>query len=257
MASTNKTSHYDLSQFIANDKPTFLGDYNNDMSKIDTGINNAQDSADTANTAATNAQTTAENAATTANTAITNAATADGKAESANNKIGTLANLETVNKTDLVSAINEVNTAATTSEVVNTLAGSQTDKAPSVAAVKEEILGTVLFNNQSGTTSNFSLSSSAANFDYLEFVYCDNSDTTLRGSSGKIENPDGKKVNLSLNSYTGGVAYCKNADLSISGTSVTFLQDFQFYFSNDSNAYIQTGTFIKVIEVIGYKNNTN
>lgn len=253
MASTNKTSHYDLSQYVSSDKPTYLVDYNGDMAKIDTGINAAKTIADTAATAATNAQTAAETAQTTANTAVTNAAAADTKAETAKTEIGTLANLATVVKTDLVSAINEVNTAATTSEVVNSLAGSQTDKAPSVAAVKEEILGTVLFNNQSGTTSNFSLSSSAANFDYLEFVYCDNSDTTLRGSTGKIENPNGKKVNLSLNSYVGGVVYCKNADLSISGTSVTFLQDFQFYFGNDSNAFIQSGTFIKVIEVIGYK----
>lgn len=35
MASTNKTRNYDLSQFVGTDRPTWLGDYNSDMAKID------------------------------------------------------------------------------------------------------------------------------------------------------------------------------------------------------------------------------
>ena len=35
MSSTNKTANYQLSQYIGTDKPTYLGDYNSDMSKID------------------------------------------------------------------------------------------------------------------------------------------------------------------------------------------------------------------------------
>lgn len=38
MSSTNKTSHYNLSQYVSSDKPTYLVDYNTDMSNIDTGI---------------------------------------------------------------------------------------------------------------------------------------------------------------------------------------------------------------------------
>lgn len=38
MGSTNKTTHYELSQFLANDKPAWLSDYNNDMLKIDNAI---------------------------------------------------------------------------------------------------------------------------------------------------------------------------------------------------------------------------
>lgn len=38
MASTNKTTNYDLSQFLGTDKPTWLTDYNGDMSKIDAGM---------------------------------------------------------------------------------------------------------------------------------------------------------------------------------------------------------------------------
>lgn len=48
MSSTNKTTYYELSQYIGTDKPTYLGDYNSDMSKIDTGIHEAEDKATTA-----------------------------------------------------------------------------------------------------------------------------------------------------------------------------------------------------------------
>lgn len=48
MSSTNKTTYYDLSQYIGTDKPTYLGDYNSDMSKIDAGIHDADDKATTA-----------------------------------------------------------------------------------------------------------------------------------------------------------------------------------------------------------------
>nr|DAM85528.1 MAG TPA: major outer membrane lipoprotein [Bacteriophage sp.] len=48
MSSTNKTTYYELSQYIGTDKPTYLGDYNSDMSKIDAGIHGADDKATTA-----------------------------------------------------------------------------------------------------------------------------------------------------------------------------------------------------------------
>ena len=48
MASTNKTSNLELSQFIATDIPTWLVDYNGDMEKIDAGVANAQNQANTA-----------------------------------------------------------------------------------------------------------------------------------------------------------------------------------------------------------------
>lgn len=80
MASTNKTTNYELSQFIGADKPAWLQDYNADMGKIDTGIHNAQ----------------------------TTATGADGKADANATKIGTLSNLTTTDKTSVVAAINEV-----------------------------------------------------------------------------------------------------------------------------------------------------
>ena len=45
MASSKKTSYYNLSQFQDADKPSWRGDYNGDMDKIDTGIRDAKDTA--------------------------------------------------------------------------------------------------------------------------------------------------------------------------------------------------------------------
>lgn len=119
MASTNQTTHYELSQYSANDKPTYLVDYNGDMSKIDTGIYNAQSKASVNENNIgdlTNLTTTAKNNLVSAineldtdvgnnTTAISNLNTSVG-ANTGN--IGTIANLETTDKSNLVNAINEV-----------------------------------------------------------------------------------------------------------------------------------------------------
>ena len=44
MSSTNKTTNYNLSQFIGTDVPSYLGDYNGDMSKIDKAIGDVANS---------------------------------------------------------------------------------------------------------------------------------------------------------------------------------------------------------------------
>ena len=44
MTATNHTDNYDLSQFVGTDRPTWLGDYNDDMEKIDAQLKqNADD----------------------------------------------------------------------------------------------------------------------------------------------------------------------------------------------------------------------
>ena len=46
MSSTNKTTNYSLSQFVGTDVPSYLGDYNSDMSKIDKAIGDVANSQD-------------------------------------------------------------------------------------------------------------------------------------------------------------------------------------------------------------------
>lgn len=126
MASTNQTTHYNLSQYIGTDKPTYLVDYNGDMLKIDTGIYNAKSEADT-NTASigtlSNLTTDAKsnlvgainevdghsdtNASNIATNTL-NIATNTTNIGTNTTNIGTLANLNTTAKNNLVSAINEI-----------------------------------------------------------------------------------------------------------------------------------------------------
>lgn len=101
MSATNHTPNLKLSQFIPLDKPAWLGDYNSDMSKIDTAVHKVQTQADGMETAVEQA-TTAAQAATQAAQAATEAAqNAADKAQdaetTANNIAGSLAGK--VNKT--------------------------------------------------------------------------------------------------------------------------------------------------------------
>ena len=97
MSSTNHTTNYNLPQFVGSDKPAWLGDINPAFSAIDTAMHANAVSATTAGTDAT----------------------------TANNNIGTMANLTTTEKTTLVGAINEVNsTAGTAQTTANTAIGN-------------------------------------------------------------------------------------------------------------------------------------
>lgn len=119
MSSTNKTTHYNLSQYIASDKPTYLVDYNSDMSAIDSAVYNADSLAQTneasigvlseldttVKTDLVSAINEVEGVASSLSTTVADHTTSIATNTSA---IGTLANLDTSNKSNLVSAINEV-----------------------------------------------------------------------------------------------------------------------------------------------------
>lgn len=86
MASTNKTTTLDLSQFVGTDKPDWLTDYNDDMEKIDTWATAAKSDINTANNNANSAKTSAQSASTAATTAVNTATQALASADNANAK---------------------------------------------------------------------------------------------------------------------------------------------------------------------------
>lgn len=96
MSSTNTTPNYKLPQFINSDVPSWLGDFNDAMSKIDTQMKandtkatGASTNAENANSSATQALETANKANTTANGANTNATNALSLATTANDNAST------------------------------------------------------------------------------------------------------------------------------------------------------------------------
>ena len=125
MSSTNKTTNYELSQYVGTDKPTYLGDYNGDMLKIDTQMkanaDNISTVSSTASTASTNAstaltnantaQTTAETAQSTANTAQSTASTANITAQQAlsNTQLLNLTNFASFTPTEMTASVGTFN----------------------------------------------------------------------------------------------------------------------------------------------------
>lgn len=61
-ASTNKTTNYELPQFVGTDKPTWLGDFNTAMSTIDSGMATNKTNIESMNTRLTSAEATASQA---------------------------------------------------------------------------------------------------------------------------------------------------------------------------------------------------
>ena len=86
MAYTNKTVNYDLPQYVADDKPTYLGDFNSAMSKIDEVMKTNADSVADANGQAANAVSQAQQASTTATSALNEVNTVKSQITTINEK---------------------------------------------------------------------------------------------------------------------------------------------------------------------------
>ena len=174
MASTNKTTNYELSQFIGTDKPAWLSDYNGDMAKIDAGVHTAQ----------------------------TTATGADGKADANTTKIGTLANLTTTDKTSLVGAVNEVNTAVGTAQNTANNAGTLANTANTTAnSIASQLnLNTIKADNQMTFTT------SAGSFNGHDITVVRNSESSLCKIYGTI--------------YMNGVSGTGDVTITITGTGI-------------------------------------
>ena len=162
MSSTNKTTNYELSQFIGTDKPAWLTDYNQDMAKIDAGIDAAQDTATGAN----------------------------GKADANTTKIGDLSYLSTTAKNNLVAAVNEVDSNAETAQNTANSANSTASSALSKANTLESSL------NLSIITDNLSATVNAGSITYNNLKSARNADNSIGKLYGKIA------VNLANTSAT-------------------------------------------------------
>lgn len=136
MSSTNKTTNYELSQFVGSDKPAWLADYNTDMGKIDAGMKANAD----------------------ANTVT------DGKADTNATNIGTLANLNTSVKTDLVSAVNEVYTTAGTAYSTATQASTNANGAKTEADALTAYLSITNTGSVTASVTGGNISSQSMNF---------------------------------------------------------------------------------------------
>lgn len=151
-ASTNKTANYNLSQYVGSDKPTYLGDYNSDMNKIDTQMKANSAAISEVSTKADLAKTTADTALQNANLAQTTANEANTTATSALQKAVT--NEANINKFNLdsIDTFTQANFTASESAIsVNSaILNVAYDNDSSIA----KIYGVVDFTVGSGATAN-------------------------------------------------------------------------------------------------------
>lgn len=156
MASTNKTTNYELSQYVGTDKPTYLGDYNGDMLKIDTQMKANADAISTANTTATAANTTANTANTNASSALSAATTAGTAASAANSTANSALAKATANELAIAkfNLTNFTSITTFTKTGGGTLGTSQINVATNSDGSLAKIYGTINISNVTNGGSN-------------------------------------------------------------------------------------------------------
>lgn len=109
--------------------------------------------------------------------------------------------------------------------------------------------GQVLYNSTSGTAGTVTLSDSAENYTYLEIFYRSSGDNAC--GSVKVFSPNGKLVHLGTIHYIADYDYAKFALVSVSGSMITFSQNYQITLKNNGSTYSAENA-IYITRVVGY-----
>lgn len=140
MSYTNQTANYGLPQYTADDKPTYLGDFNKAMLDIDTAIKNNENIAQASETLAQNANNSASEALSTANTASSSATNAGVKADNAYALAESAkadATQATTDATDAKTIANSANQTATSANATATSAQTTATNANNTATAAQ------------------------------------------------------------------------------------------------------------------------
>lgn len=157
MASTNQTTNYHLSQFVGSDKPAWLGDYNQDMSKIDTAIKGVSDTATTTATTVETHETEIDSLTSTVSTLDTTVNTlssdvSDLKTDNTSNK-SRLDALETDNTTNK-SDIADLKSDNTTNKAdISTLKSDMTTAQGNISTLQTNLSNTTSTANSANATA--------------------------------------------------------------------------------------------------------
>lgn len=109
--------------------------------------------------------------------------------------------------------------------------------------------GQVLYNSASGTAGTVTLSDSAENYTYLEIFYRSSGNKAC--GSVKVFSPNGKLVHLGTIHYIADYDYAKFALVSVSGSMITFSQNYQITIKNNGSEYSAENA-IFITRVVGY-----
>ena len=117
------------------------------------------------------------------------------------------------------------------------------------------MLPTILYENNSGSTGTITLSDDLSNYTYIEIYVKDNNG--VGSNATKIFMPDGKNVGISLTeaSDTLNNTYIRRTRYNLSGTSITpNITTAGYVLFNGSAVTSNSGTnYLQIIRVIGFK----
>lgn len=111
------------------------------------------------------------------------------------------------------------------------------------------ISGQVLYNSAGGTAGTVTLSDSAENYTYLEIFYRSSGDNAC--GSVKVYSPNGKLVHLGTIHYIADYDYAKFALVNVSGSMITFNQNYQITLKSNGSTYSAENA-IFITRVVGY-----
>lgn len=142
------------------------------------------------------------------------------------------------------------------SEVVNSLAGDEIAKAPSVHAVNQMLKGTVLYNNANGDNGNITLSDSASNYDYLE-IYVGGGSVGDRMVCHKMDLSLSLIANIfNISADGGGAIYFQCRPIKVVSNKIQTLDSNRYSAGNINTSggvsFSHTNS-IYIYKVIGYK----
>lgn len=109
--------------------------------------------------------------------------------------------------------------------------------------------GQVLYNSTNGTAGTVTLSDSAENYTYLEIFYRSSGDNAC--GSVKVFSPNGKLVHLGTIHYIADYDYAKFALVNVSGSMITFSQNYQITLKSNGSTYSAENA-IYITRVVGY-----
>ena len=269
MSSTNKTTNYELSQFLGSDKPAWLVDYNGDMLKIDTQMKANADAATAAQTKANTADGKADTNAGAIQTLDTEINGVNGLASDLSNLGGTVNTITsligngeptTTDKT-LIGAINELNadingeggteakigdlTNLTTTEKSN-LVGAINEVENEVSGKQDAIQGYIITSLQKvieitadGVKTFSDLFTEAATALLAAATALDN-DETIKITGATVQNVADFKVSAEYYLKNNSVQVNASFDTISVGTTITLMRYVRFSTAASNNRFLNT-----------------
>lgn len=113
-----------------------------------------------------------------------------------------------------------------------------------------EVLGTILYENNTGSNENITLNDDVSKYKFVEIFYKSNDSAY---SSVRVDTPNGKRVSLQAFWSVDNYCYGKIKQVSISNNKINNLAAQQLVIGSGVSPTISLSNYIYITKVIGYK----